>query len=174
MPCKPCFEQARHIYLPLKISIFGSHSQTYTGSSSSPEERTLLQVLRLHELRQQGRALVHDNKKNTLSVPLDYSHLFFVCNNESGRLKRAAFSHRVPGSQLKSSEQLQQIRTSQLIFRPKSDHHVCPTNIATGRKNDHPTSVATKRKNDGVCTKPILVGFMLFLFFSLCVRITFL
>ncbi|XP_076437699.1 uncharacterized protein LOC143276918 [Babylonia areolata] len=51
-----------------------------TGYLSNREETSFCtgQVLRLQELRKQRRVLVHDDQRNSLSVPLDYPHLFNV------------------------------------------------------------------------------------------------
>ncbi|KAK7091639.1 hypothetical protein V1264_009296 [Littorina saxatilis] len=56
------------------------------------------QVLRLQELRLQERALVHDDKKNTLSVPLDYTHLFIVKSHpdQTLTLRQVVEKHSLP------------------------------------------------------------------------------
>ncbi|XP_070208966.1 proteoglycan 4-like isoform X2 [Littorina saxatilis] len=75
---KPLSDRYRD-HLPMLVAV----SRGFYGNR---EEMTFStgQILRLHELRQQQRALVHDDKNNTLSVPLDYKHLFFVGDDHSG------------------------------------------------------------------------------------------
>ncbi|KAK7088013.1 hypothetical protein V1264_021991 [Littorina saxatilis] len=80
-------------HLPMLVAV----SRGFYGNR---EEMTFStgQILRLHELRQQQRALVHDDTKNTLSVPLDYKHLFFVGGDrsESFTLRQIAEKYSLP------------------------------------------------------------------------------
>lgn len=82
-----------HTHLPILVYVV----QGFYGNREEMVFSTG-QVLRLHSVKEQKRALVHDDRKYTLTVPLDYDHEFFIGHDrtKSFKLGQIVKNHKLP------------------------------------------------------------------------------